>query len=157
VRSDIHPTWFPNAQFRCLACGTEWTVGATVESNTVDICANCHPFYTGEQRIVDTEGRVDLFMRRLRAQEKHIADQEAKEAAKQNADLPLEELELGTRYIKILNENGINLISDLIRKLDEEGDDAITSLPGIGVKVLSDAKRRIRERGFQLAAEAENA
>lgn len=127
-------------------------MGGSVAESRVDICSNCHPFYTGEQRIVDTEGRVDKFMNRLRARERYSEEQAAKEAAKQNADFPIEDLELGTRYTKILREAGIEQISDLLRRLNEEGDDGILALPGIGVKVLADAKRRISERGYQLSS-----
>jgi large subunit ribosomal protein L31 len=150
MRDGIHPKWYPEAKIICAACGTEWTVGSTIPTLRVDICSNCHPFYTGEQRIVDTEGQVDRFLKRLQVRDKREAERRAKEDAKVNADLPLEELGLGARYIRILNEAGINLISDLIKKLDEEGDDAILALPGIGVKVLTDAKRRINEMGFKV-------
>lgn len=150
MKTDIHPTWYAEAQIRCLACGTVWVTGSTVESLTVDICSNCHPFYTGEQKIVDTEGRVDAFMKRLRVRDQREAEQQAKVRARNNAELPLEDLGLGTRYEKILKEAGINLISDLIVRLEDGGDDAILELPGIGFKVLADAKRRISERGFKV-------
>jgi large subunit ribosomal protein L31 len=151
VKKDIHPTWYPDAVITCSACGTQWHTGAAVKNLRVDVCSNCHPFYTGEQRIVDTEGQVDRFMKRLRVRDERKAERQAKEQAIINADIPLEELELGKRYITILNEAGIRLISDLIRKLDEEGDEAVLAIPGIGVKVLADAKRRIAERGYQIA------
>lgn len=150
MKANIHPKWFADATITCMACGTVWHIPGPVQSQRVDICSNCHPFYTGEQRIVDTEGQVDRFMKRLRVREQHEADQKAKEDARVNADLPLEELELSKRYITILNDAGIHLISDLIRKLENEGDEAILALPGIGVKVLADAKRRISERGYAL-------
>lgn len=154
MKSDIHPTWYPEAKIVCASCGTEWRIGSTVKELRVDVCSNCHPFYTGEQRIVDTEGQVDRFLKRLQVHEKREADQRAKAEAKVNADIPLDALELGKRYIKILNDAGINLISDLIRKLQEEGDDAILNLPGIGVKVLADAKRRMSEMGYQVTAKS---
>ncbi|HLA44152.1 MAG TPA: 50S ribosomal protein L31 [Aggregatilineales bacterium] len=150
MKEAIHPTWYPEARIVCASCGTEWTMGSTVANLRVDICSNCHPFYTGEQRIVDTEGQVDRFMKRLQVRDLRQAEQVAREEAKVNADVPLEELELGTRYVNILNEAGIALVSDLIAKLENEGDDAILGLPGIGVKVLADAKRRISELGYQL-------
>lgn len=64
MRDKIHPKWYPNAQVIC-ACGNTWTVGATVEQIRTDVCSRCHPFFTGEQRIVDTEGQVERFVRRL--------------------------------------------------------------------------------------------
>jgi large subunit ribosomal protein L31 len=151
MREGIHPKWHPEAKVVCAACGTEWIVGSTAATLRVDICANCHPFYTGEQRIVDTEGQVDRFLKRLQVRDSRESDRRAKEDAKLNADIPLEELALGARYIKILNEAGINLVSDLISKLETEGDDAILGLPGIGVKVLADAKRKISELGFKIS------
>jgi len=151
MREGIHPKWYPEAQITCASCGTVWSMGSTTPQIRVDICAVCHPFYTGEQRIVDTEGMVDKFLNRLQQRDRRIADQRAKVEAKQNADIPLDALDLGKRYIKILNEAGIELVSDLIRKLDEEGgEESILSLPGIGVKVLADAKRRISEMGYQV-------
>ena len=65
-REGIHPPYYPDAQVTC-ACGTTYTIGSTVKELRTDICSACHPFYTGEQRIVDTAGQVDRFMRRLQA------------------------------------------------------------------------------------------
>jgi len=64
MKPKIHPKYFPNARIIC-ACGNAWTTGDTVSEVKVDICSACHPFYTGEQRIVDTAGQVDRFMKRL--------------------------------------------------------------------------------------------
>ena len=64
MKEKIHPEFFPEAVVRC-ACGNSWTTGSTAAEIRTDVCAACHPFFTGEQRIVDTEGRVDRFYRRL--------------------------------------------------------------------------------------------
>ncbi len=64
MKENIHPAWYPEATVIC-ACGNTWTTGATTPELRTDICSACHPFYTGEQRIVDTEGQVDRFMRRM--------------------------------------------------------------------------------------------
>ena len=64
MKDKIHPKYFPQTRVIC-ACGNTFTVGATVQELKVDICSACHPFYTGEQRIVDTAGQVDRFMKRL--------------------------------------------------------------------------------------------
>ena len=64
MKKDIHPKYFPEATVIC-ACGNSWTTGATQELVRTDVCSACHPFYTGEQRIVDTAGQVERFMRRL--------------------------------------------------------------------------------------------
>ena len=68
MRKDIHPTWYPDAQVIC-SCGATFTMGATQEVIRTDVCSSCHPFFTGEQRIVDSEGQVDRFMRRLERRE----------------------------------------------------------------------------------------
>src|SRR5512146_2077743 len=64
MKAKIHPKYFAQARVIC-ACGNSWTTGATVPEIKVDVCSACHPFFTGEQRIVDTAGQVDRFMRRL--------------------------------------------------------------------------------------------
>ena len=64
MKESIHPKYFSQATVVC-ACGNTWKTGATVESIHTDVCSVCHPFFTGEQRIVDTAGQVDRFMRRL--------------------------------------------------------------------------------------------
>jgi len=64
MKEKIHPKYYPQAKITC-ACGNAFTVGSTSPELRVDICSACHPFYTGEQRIVDTAGQVDRFMKRL--------------------------------------------------------------------------------------------
>lgn len=64
MKTDIHPTYYANAQVVC-ACGNTFTTGATKEMIRVEICSACHPFFTGEQRIVDTQGRVERLRRRF--------------------------------------------------------------------------------------------
>jgi large subunit ribosomal protein L31 len=74
MKEEIHPTYYPEATVVC-GCGNSWTTGATQESIRTDVCSACHPFYTGEQRIVDTAGQVERFMRRLEKQVE-LAEQE---------------------------------------------------------------------------------
>jgi large subunit ribosomal protein L31 len=62
MKSGIHPTYY-RTKVTC-ACGATYEVGSTKQSMRVDVCARCHPFYTGKQRIVDTGGRVERFRRR---------------------------------------------------------------------------------------------
>ena len=74
MKKDIHPAYYPEATVVC-ACGNTWTTGATQETVRTDVCSACHPFFTGEQRIVDTAGQVERFMRRLERRVE-IAEQE---------------------------------------------------------------------------------
>jgi len=64
MKAKIHPKYYADARIIC-ACGNNFTVGSTSPELKIDICSACHPFYTGEQRIVDTAGQVDRFMKRL--------------------------------------------------------------------------------------------
>jgi large subunit ribosomal protein L31 len=64
MKADIHPQYHDKAKVTC-ACGNSFTVGSTRESLDVSICSECHPFYTGTEKIVDTRGRVDRFKKRL--------------------------------------------------------------------------------------------
>lgn len=66
MKAGIHPE-LKNTKVHCNGCGVEFETMATVESITVDICSNCHPFYTGKQKLVDTAGRVDRFRARAEA------------------------------------------------------------------------------------------
>jgi large subunit ribosomal protein L31 len=63
VKAKIHPEYYEDAQVVC-SCGNTFTVGSTKKLLRVEVCSRCHPFFTGEQRIVDTEGRVERLRRR---------------------------------------------------------------------------------------------
>jgi large subunit ribosomal protein L31 len=88
MKQGIHPTYYSDAQVIC-ACGNTWTTGSTRKMIRTDVCSACHPFFTGEQRIVDTAGQVDRFMRRLQQAEERAAQvqvqQKAEEAARKAA------------------------------------------------------------------------
>ena len=62
MKTDIHPEYV-EAHVRCT-CGAEFTTRSTTPEIRVEICSNCHPFYTGKQKLVDTGGRVERFQRR---------------------------------------------------------------------------------------------
>ena len=64
MKPDIHPNYYPNAVVTC-ACGNTFMTGSTKPQLHVEICSNCHPLYTGQQRIVDTAGQVERFQRRF--------------------------------------------------------------------------------------------
>ena len=63
MKSNIHPQYH-QAQVHCV-CGNNFTVGSTVNWIRVEVCFKCHPFYTGQQNIVDTAGQVERFQRRM--------------------------------------------------------------------------------------------
>jgi large subunit ribosomal protein L31 len=62
MKSEIHPTYYKEAKVTC-ACGNTFTTGSTKSEIHVEICSNCHPFFTGAAKFVDTEGRVERFKR----------------------------------------------------------------------------------------------
>jgi len=64
MKKDIHPKWYPEAKVKC-ACGNSFTTGATVPEIEVEVCSNCHSFFTGNQKLVDTAGRVTRYKERL--------------------------------------------------------------------------------------------
>ena len=63
MKSDIHPKYYNESKIIC-SCGTTYITGSTKEMMRIELCGTCHPFYTGEQKIVDTEGRVERLKRR---------------------------------------------------------------------------------------------
>ncbi|HEY4711969.1 MAG TPA: 50S ribosomal protein L31 [Dehalococcoidia bacterium] len=65
MKAKIHPKYYDNAKVTCL-CGNTFTTGSTKPEIRVEICGKCHPFYTGEQRIVDSLGRVERFKKRYK-------------------------------------------------------------------------------------------
>lgn len=67
MKESIHPKYYENAKVTC-ACGNTFVSGATKESLRVEVCSQCHPFYTGSQRIMDTAGRLERFKRRYNIQ-----------------------------------------------------------------------------------------
>ena len=66
MKKDTHPTYFDKAVVTC-ACGATYTVGSTKETISIEICSNCHPFYTGQDKVMDATGRVDRFKKRTAA------------------------------------------------------------------------------------------
>jgi large subunit ribosomal protein L31 len=88
MKKNIHPNFFTDAQVIC-ACGNTWTTGSTRKVIRTDVCSKCHPFFTGEQRIVDTEGQVDRFYKKLQARQQYVAESEARQAARTSLERPI--------------------------------------------------------------------
>jgi len=68
MKDKIHPEYFTDAKVTC-SCGNTFTTGSTKKTLKVELCSKCHPFFTGEQKIVDTAGRVERFKRRYKIKE----------------------------------------------------------------------------------------
>ncbi|MFH1287039.1 MAG: 50S ribosomal protein L31 [Candidatus Magasanikbacteria bacterium] len=88
MKKDIHPTYNEEAIIAC-ACGNEFKVGSTKPEIRVELCSECHPFYTGKQKFVDTARRVEKFqekMERVKAAAQSRKGKKAKKAAKVKSD-----------------------------------------------------------------------
>ena len=83
MRESIHPA-YPNTKIIC-ACGATWETRSTSGDIHLDICSNCHPFYTGKQKLMDTEGRIERFNKKYANQPKKEAAPAAAAPAEQKA------------------------------------------------------------------------
>lgn len=148
MKKGIHPTYYTDAQVIC-SCGNTWTTGSTQKLIRTDVCYKCHPFYTGEQRIVDTEGQVDRFYKKLQVRQDYIREKEARESARTSPARPVEELGLGTRATEALIKGGMVTVGQIIEKL-AEGEAALLALDGFGRKSMADLKKKLRSLGYEL-------
>ena len=148
MKSEIHPTYYPDAQVIC-ACGNTWTTGSTKKVIHTDVCSKCHPFFTGEQRIVDSEGQVDRFYRKLQARQSFIDEKEARDLARTAPDRPIAEFELGNRPTEALAKAGVVTAGQALERLGR-GDAALLAIEGFGRKSLADLKKRLRAFGYTI-------
>jgi large subunit ribosomal protein L31 len=153
MKEEIHPTYYPDALVTC-ACGNTWTTGSTVKEIHTDVCSNCHPFFTGEQRIVDTEGQVDRFYKKLQARQDYIDEIEAREAEKVSPERLITELELGTRATDSLAKAEVTNVGQVLEML-ETGEASLLAIEGFGRKSLADLKKRLRQLGYELPEAAQ--
>jgi len=65
MKEKIHPKYYPDAQVTC-SCGNVFTTGSTKKTLHVELCSKCHPFFTGEKKMIDTAGRVERFKQRYK-------------------------------------------------------------------------------------------
>ncbi len=146
MKEGIHPKWYPDAKV-IVEGEVVMTVGSTQPELRVEIWSGTHPFYTGTQRLVDTEGQVDRFMKRLQRREQLQQTQEKKEEKRSPLKLSIENMSLGTRAEKALIAANVTTVEDVM-SLYEKGEDALLALPGIGQKALIDIKRFLRAEGL---------
>jgi len=88
MKTKIHPAWFPQTLVTCV-CGKTFTAGSTRETLNVDICSQCHPYFTGEMRYADSEGKIESFQKKLKMAEEKAPELARKKAKK--ANLPQED------------------------------------------------------------------
>lgn len=86
MKQNIHPTWYTSAKVVC-ACGNTFTTGSTIDSIRVEICSKCHPFFTGQQKFVDTLGQVERFQQKTKkAEEKSKVREQIQQVRKQKQE-----------------------------------------------------------------------
>jgi large subunit ribosomal protein L31 len=154
MKAEIHPTYYPDAKVTCASCGTTWTTGSTRKELRVDICSKCHPFFTGEaQRLLDIEGQVDRFYKKLQARQTHVDAKQARETARKSPDRAIGELELSARATEALKKGGIDTVGQLLAKLNE-GDDTVLAISGFGRTSLTAAKKKLRTLGYEIPESA---
>lgn len=150
MKAEIHPTYYTDAKVTCASCGKTWTTGSTKKELRVDTCSNCHPFFTGEaSRILDIEGQVDRFYKKLSVRQNYVEQQKAKEELKGSPERPIEELGLATRAVEALKTAGIANVGQFLEKLSG-GNDAILAIAGFGQTSLTAAKKKLRALGYEL-------
>ncbi len=157
MKEKTHPKYFTSAKVIC-ACGNTWTTGSTREVIHTDVCSKCHPFFTGEQRIVDTEGQVDRFYKKLEAHTQFQQQVAAREAARIVVEQSIASLGLDERVVTTLTAAGLADVNQVLEQL-AAGDEAFLTASGLGRKNLIDLKKRLRARGLlkEEAAESEAA
>jgi|SRR3989344_440219 len=99
MKANTHPKYFENAQVICV-CGNKFTTGSTQEIIHVELCANCHPFYTGEQRFVDAASRIQKFQQKQQAGVGYVSKKEKEKEKQKKSDtapLSLRDMLLGTK------------------------------------------------------------
>lgn len=150
MREGIHPTYYTDAKVTCASCGKTWTTGSTRKELRVDICSNCHPFFTGEaSRILDIEGQVDRFYKKLSVRQTYVEQQKAKEELKGSPERPISDLGLPARAVEALKNAGIENVGQFIEKLNA-GNDAVLAISGFGQASLTAAKKKLRALGYEL-------
>lgn len=101
MKENIHPKYYPNAKVKC-ACGATFEVGSTEPEINVEICYQCHPYFTGQEKLVDTAGRVDKFRARVEAAKKFKETKEPKnqKTEEQKVKKPIKKLKIDTENAK---------------------------------------------------------
>lgn len=155
MKQNIHPTYYTDAVVTC-ACGNTWKTGSTRKEIRTEVCSNCHPFFTGQQqRILDIEGQVDRFYKRLQARQDYVETVKARETVRTSPTRTIAELGLGNRPTEALAKVGLTTVGQIIEKL-EGGEAALLEVDGFGRKSLIDLKKRLRQLGYALPTAAED-
>jgi large subunit ribosomal protein L31 len=146
MKKDLHPKWYPDAKVKHEG-EVIMIVGATKPEISVDIWSGNHPFYTGQQRLVDTEGQVERFMKRLQRREEIQEAGDELVESQSITSLPIDEIPVTKRALNSLKADGLNSVGDAFERL-QQGDDALLAIHGVGQKALIDIKKYLRAQGL---------
>jgi large subunit ribosomal protein L31 len=151
MQAEIHPTTY-EAKVTCASCGKTWTTTSTKKELRIDVCSNCHPFFTGEAaRLIDIEGQVDRFYKKLSARQSYVETQKTREEAKNSPDRSVDDLGVSPRATDALKKAGILTIGQFLAKLGE-GDAALLAINGFAQSSMTQAKKKLRSLGFDVPA-----
>lgn len=149
MKADIHPTVY-DTQVTCASCGKSWVTTSTKKEMRIDVCSNCHPFFTGESaRLLDVEGQVDRFYKKLSARQTYVEQQKAKEESLTSPDRSIDDLGLAPRAVDALKKAGVLTIGQIIAKLGES-DASLLEVAGFGQSSLTATKKKLRALGFEI-------
>ena len=82
MKKNIHPQWYPQAKVTC-ACGSSFITGSTKPEIHVEICSACHPFFTGQEKFVDSQGRIEKFQAKQKAGQNYTKKKKGKKETKE--------------------------------------------------------------------------
>lgn len=154
MRKGIHPTYYPDAKVIC-SCGNTWVTGSTKKEIRTEVCSKCHPFFTGQQqRMIDIEGQVDRFYKKLQARQDYVKEKETRETSKVSPERSVKEIGLPARATEALEKAGLENIGKLLAKM-AEGEAGMLAIEGFGRKSLIDMKKSLRQMGYDLPTAAE--
>ncbi len=149
MKKNTHPTYYYDAKVTC-ACGNTWTTGSIKKEIRTEVCSKCHPFFTGQQqRLLDMEGQVDRFYRRLQARQDFLAEKQSREEGKNVNNIKIADLELNSLSVHAWNKLGFEKASDVLAAL-ANGDKALLDLEGIGQSRLIEIKKAMRAKGIEV-------
>ncbi len=154
MRKGIHPTYYSDAKVTC-SCGNTWTTGSTKKEIKTEVCSKCHPFFTGQQqRMIDIEGQVDRFYKKLQARQDFVEEKKARETSKVSPERSVKEIGLPARAVEALEKAGLDNVGKVLAKM-AEGESVMLAIEGFGRKSLIDMKKSLRQLGYELPSAAE--
>ena len=143
MKKEIHPEWYPDAEV-VVNGEVVMRVGSTQPRLNVEIWSGTHPFYTGQQRLLDTEGQVERFLKRLQRREEMMAEEEEEEETRSPLALAIDEIEMPKRAENALKEEGLTTVGDIFEQYQAQGEDALLAVHGVGQRALIDIRKFLR-------------